>query len=58
MTVHTRSQILERLRHPEQGYRSSMGIKRLTKNYGVKRVEAACRRVEVLHSVLARDRSR
>lgn len=40
--------ILERLPHPEQGYRSCLGIKRLAKSYGIKRVESACRRAVVL----------
>ena len=30
--------------HPEQGYRSCLGILRLAKGYGAERLEAACRR--------------
>ena len=30
--------------HPEQGYRSCLGIMRLAKKYGIERVEAACGR--------------
>jgi transposase len=30
--------------HPEQGFRSCLGILRLEKTYGVQRLEAACRR--------------
>ena len=29
--------------HPEQGFRSCLGILRLAKEYGVDRLEAACR---------------
>jgi transposase len=36
--------ILEERRHPEQGYRSCLGILRLSKKYGVERLEAACAR--------------
>jgi transposase len=31
-------------RHPEQGYRSSLGLLRLESHYGKERLEAACRR--------------
>ncbi len=34
--------ILERRRHPQQGFRSCLGILRLGKNYGAARLEAAC----------------
>lgn len=37
-------QILEARPHPEQGFRSAMGIMRLAKGYGPERVEAACER--------------
>jgi transposase len=40
--------ILDRFPHPEQGYRSCLGIKRLSKRYGIERVEAACRRAVAL----------
>jgi transposase len=36
--------ILERRRHPEQGYRSALGIIRLADTHGTERVEAACGR--------------
>jgi transposase len=36
--------ILEERRHPEQGYRSCLGILRLSKTYGAERLEAACAR--------------
>jgi transposase len=34
--------ILQERRHPEQGYRSCLGILRLAKRYGPERLEAAC----------------
>jgi transposase len=40
--------ILETKPHPEQGYRSCLGIMRLAKSYGTDRVEAACRRALAL----------
>lgn len=36
--------ILEHRPHPEQGYRSCLGIMRLGRRYGQERLEAACRR--------------
>jgi transposase len=36
--------ILEHRPHPEQGYRSCLGILRLAKQYGPERLEAACER--------------
>jgi transposase len=36
--------ILDERRHPEQGYRSCLGILRLAKRYGSARLEAACAR--------------
>ena len=36
--------------HPEQGYRSCLGILRLGKAYGDERLEAACRRALTLGS--------
>jgi len=36
--------ILEDRPHPEQGFRSSLGIIRLSKSYGAARLEAACER--------------
>jgi len=39
--------ILDERRHPEQGYRSCLGILRLAKRYGEERLEAACARALV-----------
>ena len=36
--------IMKAKRHPEQGFRSCLGIISLVKSYGAARVEAACRR--------------
>jgi transposase len=36
--------ILESRRHPEQGYRSCLGLLRLSKHYPAERLEAACAR--------------
>lgn len=36
--------IMERRPHPEQGFRSCLGIMRLGRKYGEERLEAACRR--------------
>jgi transposase len=36
------AQILERFVHPQQGYRSCLGLIRLDKTYGSQRLEAAC----------------
>jgi transposase len=36
--------ILERRAHPQQGFRSCLGIMRLGKSFGEERLEAACRR--------------
>jgi transposase len=36
------SQLLQRFRHPEHGYRSCLGLLSLAKRYGAQRVEAAC----------------
>jgi transposase len=38
------SRIMEQRPHPEQGFRSALGIIRLCKHYGPERVETACRR--------------
>ena len=42
--------ILDRRPHPEQGYRSCLGIMRLARRHGEARVEAACGRAEALGS--------
>lgn len=36
------TQLLERFRHPEHGYRSCLGLLGLAKRYGPERLEAAC----------------
>ena len=36
--------------HPEQGYRSCLGILRLAKQYGNERLEAACKRAVAVHA--------
>ena len=38
------AEIMARRAHPEQGYRSALGIMRLANRYGAGRLEAACRR--------------
>jgi len=38
------SQVLERRRHPEQSYRSCLGILGLARRYSPERLEAACTR--------------
>ena len=42
--------ILEDRPHPEQGYRSCLGILRLAKQYGNERLEAACARAVLVHA--------
>lgn len=42
--------ILEQRPHPEQGFRSCLGIFRLSKEYGQERIEAACGRAVALGS--------
>jgi transposase len=42
--------ILEERRHPEQGYRSCLGILRLSKKYGVDRLEPACARAAAVRA--------
>ncbi len=41
-------EIMERRPHPEQGFRSCMGIMRLGRHYGQERLEAACERALAL----------
>ena len=38
------TQLLQRFRHPEHGYRSCLGLLGLAKRYGPARLEAACAR--------------
>lgn len=42
--------IMERRKHPEQGFRSSFGIMRLAKRYSKERLEAACGRALALNA--------
>jgi transposase len=42
------ARLLESKPHPEQGYRASLGIMRLRRQYGNERLEAACRRAVAL----------
>ncbi len=44
------AELLRSLPHPEQGYRSCLGLMRLSRRYGAERVEAACERAEQLGS--------
>jgi transposase len=43
--------IMTRRPHPEQGYRSCLGLLRLGREYGPARLEAACRRAQALEAV-------
>ncbi len=42
--------VLETRKHPEQSYRTCLGLLRLTKRYGDQRVEAACARALCVHA--------
>lgn len=42
--------ILDDRPHPEQGYRSCLGIMRLEKRYGAERLDAACRRAVIVRA--------
>jgi transposase len=42
--------IMESRPHPEQGFRSALGIMRLTGSYGAERVEMACRRALTINA--------
>ena len=42
--------IMKERRHPEQGYRSCLGLLRLGKTYGAERLEAACARAVVVRA--------
>ena len=44
------AEIMARRPHPEQGFRSCLGIMRLGNHYGAGRLEAACRRALTVHS--------
>ena len=43
-------EIMERRPHPEQGFRSSLGIMRLGRRYGSERLEAACTRALLMRA--------
>jgi transposase len=43
-------QILQTRPHPQQGFRSCLGVMRLSKSYGDERLEAACQRSLELRS--------
>ena len=47
-TTEVVTRILQARHHPEQGYRSCLGILRLEKTYGQDRLEAACQRALLL----------
>lgn len=47
-TAHIIATILSSRHHPQQGYRTSLGILRLGKTYGDDRLEAACQRALLL----------
>jgi transposase len=49
-TAATVREVLERRPHPEQGFRSSLGILRLATRYGPERLENACRRARTIGS--------
>ena len=49
-TGHVVEEILRSRPHPEQGYRSCLGILRLAQRHGASRVEAACARAERLRA--------
>jgi hypothetical protein len=41
---------MENRPHPEQGYRACLGLKRLARQFGHERLEAACARALVIRS--------
>jgi transposase len=47
--------VMESRRHPEQGFRSCLGILRLGKRYGAQRVEAACKRALTVRALSYRS---
>jgi len=48
-------EVLDRKPHPEQGFRSCLGIIRLSKRYGTERVDLACRRALPIGSLSYRS---
>jgi transposase len=49
-TTGVNAYILAHRAHPQQGFRSCLGILRLAERYGAARVEGACRRALHLHA--------
>ena len=47
--------VMESRRHPEQGYRSCLGIMSLGKRYGAERLEAACKRALTVRALSLRS---
>ena len=43
-------EVLRRMPHPEQGFRSCLGIIRLADRYGTEKLESACRRARAIAS--------
>ncbi len=43
---------MERRTHPEQGYRSCLGLMRLAREFGAERLEAACARAQSIRAAL------
>jgi transposase len=52
------NQIMQSRRHPEQGYRSCLGILRLEKTYGAQRLEAACARALLIGTRVTKPSNR
>lgn len=50
-TAELAAQIMASRRHPQQGFRSCLGIMRLSAKYGAERVEAACARALVARAL-------
>jgi transposase len=50
MTTALIKKVLTSRRHPQQGFRSALGILRLVKSYGENRLEAACKRALLIDS--------
>jgi transposase len=48
-------EVMERRPHPEQGFRSCLGIIRLAKQYDVERLERACRRARAIGALSYRS---
>lgn len=49
-TADTVAIVMRNRKHPEQGFRTALGIIRLADRYGKERVERACERARLLHS--------